>query len=454
MNIAVILSAGSGSRFGSNIPKQFINLAGKNIIEYTISAFEQNSLIDEICIVADSKFHQKLWDISVSSNFKKVKQIIIGGAERKDSSYQAIKTYQNMKNINLIFHDGVRPFVSQKIITDTVKALKTYNAVDVAIPTADTIIKVDKKTNTIESIPKRDELQRGQTPQAFRLETIQKAHQLSNEDKNEVIFTDDCGLVKQYLKDEKVYVVNGEEKNIKITYPEDLLFAEKLIQLNSTTVSNHLNYNSLKDKIIVVFGGGSGIGKDIVDIANSNGAKTISFSRRDNIDIKKVSDIKEALTSVFKKYNKIDVVINCSATLTKERLINIEDKIIEDEIMINFTGAINIAKYSHQYLKQTQGSLILFTSSSYTRGRANYSLYSSTKAGIVNFAEAISNEWLEDNIKVNVINPARTATPMRTKHFGEEDTTTLLDSSRVAKVTLDTILQNFSGLVVDVKKEI
>ena len=448
MNIAVILSAGSGSRFGSDIPKQFINLAGKNIIEYTIKAFEQNTFIDEICIVADEKFHDKIWDISKKSNFIKVKKIIAGGRERKDSSYEAIKAYENIKDVNLIFHDGVRPFVSQKIIIDTIKALERYNAIDVAIPTADTIIQV--QDDIIKSIPKRSELLRGQTPQAFKLNTIKKAHILSNQDINPPLFTDDCGLVKQYLEDE-VYVVQGEEQNIKITYPSDLLLAEKLIQLNSITLNTNTNYEKLKDKVIVVFGGSSGIGLDVVNIATSHGAKVLSYSTSNGTDIKKIEDIQKALKETFTRYNKIDVVINTAATLIKKELIEMSDDDINSEIITNFTASVNIAKYSYSYLKQTQGSLVLFTSSSYTRGRANYSLYSSTKAAVVNFAEAISSEWLEDGIKVNTINPQRTATPMRTKHFGKEDPNTLLKSQDVAYKTLDVVLEDFSGLVVDVK---
>lgn len=451
MNIAVILSAGTGSRFGSDVPKQFINLAGKNIIEYTIAAFEQNSNIDEVCIVADLIYHEKLLAISKENGFKKVKRIIQGGLERKDSSYNAIKEYENLKNINLLFHDAVRPFVSQRIINETIKSLEKYNAIDVAIPTADTIIEIDSDTKTISNIPQRSKLQRGQTPQAFKLETIQKAHELANKDKNEPMFTDDCGLVKQYLPEEKIFVVEGEEKNIKITYPEDLLFAEKLIQLNSTTVSNSIDSSKLKNKVIVVFGGNSGIGENIVSMSNYFGANAISYSRSNNINIKNISDIQKALTSTFAQYGKIDAVINCSAMLTKDEFINMSDEIIHEEIMTNFTGAINIAKYSHPYLKQTQGSLILFTSSSYTRGRAGYSIYSSTKAGIVNFAEAISSEWKEDKIRVNVINPARTATSMREKNFGKEDISTLLSSEIVAKNTIQTILDDFSGLVIDVK---
>ncbi len=451
MNIAVILSAGSGSRFGSDIPKQFINLAGKNIIEYTIAAFEQNENVDEICIVADFKYHEKLLKISQKNGFTKVKKIIQGGEERKDSSYNAIKEYENQKDINLIFHDAVRPFVSQKIINDCIKFLENYSAIDVAIPTADTIIQIDEISHTIESIPQRSKLQRGQTPQAFKLKTIKKAHELSKKDKNKPMFTDDCGLVKQYLPNENIFVVNGEERNIKITYPEDLLFAEKLIQFSSISLSNKLDFSNLKNKVIVVFGGSSGIGKEIVKIANEYKAKAISFSRINGVDIISKKDVKKALRKVFKKYGKIDSVINCAATLTKKELVEMSYEEIASEININFLGAVNIAKTSYKYLKQTKGSLILFTSSSYTRGRAGYSLYSSTKTAVVNLTQALASEWQKDSIKVNVICPERTKTPMREDNFGEEDTKTLLDPKVVAEKSLQATFGTFSGLVIDVR---
>ncbi len=451
MNIAVILSAGSGSRFGSDIPKQFINLAGKNIIEYTIAAFEQNENVDEICIVADFKYHEKLLKISQKNGFTKVKKIIQGGEERKDSSYNAIKEYENQKDINLIFHDAVRPFVSQKIINDCIKFLENYSAIDVAIPTADTIIQIDEISHTIESIPQRSKLQRGQTPQAFKLETIKKAHELAKKDKNKPMFTDDCGLVKQYLPNENIFVVNGEERNIKITYPEDLLFAEKLIQFSSISLSNKLDFSYLKNKVIVVFGGSSGIGKEIVNIANAHKAKAISLSRKNSVDITSKKDVKKALKKVFEKYGKIDCVINCAAILTKKELVNMSFDEISKEISINFLGAVNIAKSSHKYLKKSKGSFILFTSSSYTRGRAGYSIYSSTKAAIVNLTQALSSEWQKDNIRINVICPERTKTPMRENNFGKEDEQTLLCPKIVAKKSLQASFAIFSGLVIDIK---
>ena len=451
MNIAIILSAGSGSRFGSSIPKQFINLAGKSIIEYTIAAFEQNENIDEICIVADAVYHKKLLKISQENGFNKLKRIIEGGKERKDSSFKAIKEYESQKDINLIFHDAVRPFISQRVINDCIKSLEKYNAIDVAIPTADTIIQIDEISKTIENIPQRSKLQRGQTPQAFKLKIIKKAHELATKDKNEPIFTDDCGLVKQYLPNEKIYIVHGEEKNIKITYPEDLLFAEKLIQLNSISIPDNFSFSNLKDKVIVVFGGSSGIGKEIVKISNGNKAKALSFSRKNGINITSKKDVKKALKNVFKEYGKIDSVINCAATLTKKELMHTNFEEIVSEVNTNLLGAINIAKASHKYLKESKGSLVLFTSSSYTRGRAGYSLYSSTKAAIVNLTQALASEWQKDNIRVNAMCPERTKTSMRKYNFGKENSKTLLKPSVVAKKALQTAFGILSGLVIDIK---
>ncbi len=94
MNIAVILSGGSGSRFGSDTPKQYINLAGKKIIEYTIAVFEQNKNIDEICVVADGSYHSSIWELAKQNGFKKVKKLPL--AEMRGET-QAITPSEPMK---------------------------------------------------------------------------------------------------------------------------------------------------------------------------------------------------------------------------------------------------------------------------------------------------------------------------------------------------------------------
>jgi len=447
MNIAVILAGGAGSRFGASLPKQFLMLAGKYIMEYTINVFEENENINEICIVANKEFFKKYEEIVEKNRYKKVKKIISGGKTRQDSSYSAIKEYDDPE-CNLIFHDAVRPFVSHRIINDTIKALDKYNAVDVAIPTADTIIEVEN--DIIKSIPERSKLKRGQTPQAFKLGIIKNAYEKFYSDKNAKIFTDDCGLVKYYL-DEPIFVVNGEETNIKITYPADLLFAEKIIQLKSVEVeSRDLN---LKGKVLVVFGGSSGIGKEIVKLAKKSGAKVFSFSRREGYDLREKESIKKALDKVFKEEKKIDFIINTAGVLIKKNLKDINEDEIEEELDINLKSSILMAKYAVKYLQE--GSMILFfTSSSYTRGRAGYSVYSATKAGIVNLTQALAEEFLTDGIRVNCINPARTLTPMRIKNFGKEPKDTLLDAKYVALKSLEVLNSEITGQIIDIKKGI
>ena len=108
-------------------------------------------------------------------------------------------------------------------------------------------------------------------------------------------------------------------------------------------------------------------------------------------------------------------MVNTAGILTIQALNLMTDDEVKESIGINYLGCINVAKEAYEYLRKSKGSLLLYTSSSYTRGRAMYSLYSSLKAAIVNFVQAISEEWSGKSIRVNCINPERTLTPMRVK---------------------------------------
>ena len=455
-NIAVILTGGSGSRFGLNMPKQFAKLAGKTIIEHTIEIFQKHELIDEICLVSNKDWTYKLEEIVRKNYFNKVSKIINGGSQRYESSLNALESYRELMNknedVNIIFHDGVRPLLNPSIITECIKELEDYKAIDVAIPAADTIIEVEN--SIISNIPNRDRLNRGQTPQAFKLDTIIKAYEIGMKDSNFKV-TDDCGVVKKYLPEIDIKVVKGSNQNIKITYIEDLYIAEKLFQLKSIQITKKLDeqyYNNLKDKVLVIFGGSYGIGKDIAKLAKDYNAKVYTFSRSEtNTDVANINDVKEALESVYKKEGKIDYVINSAAILIKKSLYNMDYTDILNSININYTGAVTIIKESIKYLKESNGSILNFTSSSYSRGRADYSIYSSSKAAIVNLTQAMAEELECEGIRVNCINPERTLTPMRIKNFGKEDSNTLLSSKDVALISINTILSDITGQIVDIK---
>jgi 2-C-methyl-D-erythritol 4-phosphate cytidylyltransferase len=453
-NIAIILAGGTGSRFGLEIPKQFAKLAGKSIIEHTIETFQKHTLIDEICVVIHPDWVWKIEEMVNSNSFTKVKKVLTGGEERKDSSLSAIEAYalQN-KELNLLFHDAVRPFVDNRIIDNCIENLKHYNAIDVAISATDTIIEVEDKI--ISHIPKRSSMMQGQTPQCFKLSTIQKAYQIASKDK-EFKPTDDCGIVKKYLPKEEIFVVEGSLKNIKITHAQDIFMADKLFQMKSTELtqqySDEYYEKSLYKKVLVIFGGSYGIGQEIADIAKKYNAKVYTFSRtQTNTDVASISDIKRDLSYVYNKEGHIDFIVNTASILIKEPLQNISYEKVLDIININYLGAINIAKESIQYLEKTQGQLLNFTSSSYTRGRANYALYSSSKAAIVNLTQALGEEWVAKHIRINCINPERTATPMRTSNFGQEDPSTLLSAKEVAYASINTLIHPMTGQIIDVK---
>ena len=446
-NYGIILASGSGSRYGADVPKQFVKIAGKTILEHTIEIFEKSKLINEIFIVITPEYRHFAEEILLKNSYLKVTKLLNGGEIRKESSYIGISAIED-EEANVLIHDCARPFLTPKIIEDCIEALKTYSAVDVAIPSADTIVEVDEN-NIIQNIPLRDRLRRGQTPQCFRLSVIKKAHELSKNDKN---FTDDCGLVVKYnLCD--VFVVQGDVENIKVTYPSDIFMADRLFQIRSVIYPQEQILDNVKDKVIVIFGGTSGIGLCTAELAQKYGANVYSASTSTGCDITDYNSVEKVLKNVYQKYGKIDCVINSAGILRMGKLVerNIDD--IQKDINVNYTGSINVVKASIPYLKETKGTIQLYASSSYTRGRALYSTYSSTKAGIVNLAQALAEELACDNIRVNVINPERCATPMRFKAFGKEPEGSLLQPEKVAEASLKTMLSNLTGQVIDVRRE-
>ena len=224
MTVAVLLAGGSGSRFGGEQPKQFLVVAGKSILAHTIDVFESHPLIDEIAIVTRADSMEETQRIVTEGGYQKVKRFLIGGRERYHSSLAAINAYTD-DDTRLLIHDAVRPLVSHRIISDCIRALDQYEAVDVAVPATDTIIRVDEHDCIVET-PPRAMLRNVQTPQGFLRGTISRAYEIGLRDPA-FVTTDDCGVVHHYLPDTPIYVVRGEVTNIKITYPEDLMMLKE-----------------------------------------------------------------------------------------------------------------------------------------------------------------------------------------------------------------------------------
>lgn len=220
-NIAIILAGGVGNRTGLKQPKQFLEFAGKTVLEHSIEAFEQNEAIHEIAVVTNAHFIEQTQQLLHKNNWKKVTKVLAGGKERSDSSLAAIRAYEHESGVNLVFHDAARPLVSARIIDEVCRALDDSRAVGVGIglEAVDTLMEVTDGQLTL--MPKRKNLQRMQTPQAFSIEVIVEAYRKAMADPN-FQATDDCGIVKKYLPNEPIRIVEGDEHNIKLTYAADL----------------------------------------------------------------------------------------------------------------------------------------------------------------------------------------------------------------------------------------
>lgn len=227
MNIAVILAGGTGTRVGASMPKQFLDIDGRSVIERSIDAFDQATGVDEVAIVVHPEWKSYMEGLIKHNCWQKVKRVLEGGAERYMSSLNAIAAYLDYPDdTNLILHDAARPFVSQQVITRTVEALRYHEAVGVGIPSTDTVWEVRQDFDPLLSkfiirIPERSTMWRAQTPQAFRLQVIRDAYQRALQDP-QFRATDDCGVVRRYMPDIKIHIVEGSEQNRKITFKEDL----------------------------------------------------------------------------------------------------------------------------------------------------------------------------------------------------------------------------------------
>jgi 2-C-methyl-D-erythritol 4-phosphate cytidylyltransferase len=223
MNFAIIVAAGSGTRFGGATPKQFLEIGGKPLLIHTIEKFENCPAIDEIILVISMDEIANFFAILEKFNFTKLNKIVAGGKTRAESVSNGLDAIESDSLEVVAVHDGARPFVSIEEITATIEKAQLMGAACLVAPVTDTIKEVadGKIVQTIE----RTRLRRALTPQAFRFEILQKA--FADADLSEAA-TDECFLVEKLGYE--IATVEGSAKNIKITTREDWDLAEILLK--------------------------------------------------------------------------------------------------------------------------------------------------------------------------------------------------------------------------------
>lgn len=219
---AIILAGGRGKRMGAEVSKQYIEVKGKPILYYTLKKFIDCKAIDSIILVLPEDEIEYCKNEILEKYSLNIEKIITGGTERQDSVYNALQSIVTTDIV--LIHDGARPFVSDRIIEQGIEFAKEYGAAAPGVTPKDTIKIKNEECFSIET-PNREKLVAIQTPQVFKFNTILECHEKVKRDN--IVVTDDTMVAELYGN--KVYLYDGDYTNIKVTTPEDLILAERLV---------------------------------------------------------------------------------------------------------------------------------------------------------------------------------------------------------------------------------
>jgi 2-C-methyl-D-erythritol 4-phosphate cytidylyltransferase/2-C-methyl-D-erythritol 2,4-cyclodiphosphate synthase len=219
---ALIMAAGAGERFGAGDPKQFLALAGKPVLLWSVEKFASHEAVDGVRVVVPPGYKKKTEDLLAAARLSKIEAVVAGGATRQESVLIALRSLGGAGGAVLI-HDAVRPCVPIDVIDRVVRALESHPAVVPTVPVVDTLFRADE--GRIDALLDRADLYRAQTPQGFHAKVILDAHEKAAG--NGYRSSDDSSLV--FFAGGEVVSVAGDERNVKITYPADIELAERIL---------------------------------------------------------------------------------------------------------------------------------------------------------------------------------------------------------------------------------
>lgn len=226
----VLLSAGSGKRMNSSVPKQYMDLCGKTVLRYSIENFENAGAVKAIIIVTAENMINDVWNNYVKPyNYKKVTQIIAGGKERYHSVYNGLLAMKGEGVDYVMIHDGARPFAREDMINRLYEKVKECGACIPAVPSKDTICVADKAGN-VAKYPDRSFLWNVQTPQTFCYKAIKDAFDIFMKNEKEYYPVTDDAMVYKRVTGKEVAIAMGDYNNIKLTTPEDFDIAKRIVE--------------------------------------------------------------------------------------------------------------------------------------------------------------------------------------------------------------------------------
>lgn len=449
--LALVLAGGSGDRFGAEIPKQFVRLAGEPILMRSVRAIA-GAGVDQLVVVTHPNWLEETRELIDAGSLSVPVSIVAGGVTRNESTQRGLAALDADPDDIVLVHDAVRPLVPREVILRSIEPVMSgrADATDTVIPSADTLVVVSG--DDVIEIPERARYRRGQTPQTFRVRVLAQAYEAAAA-AGDLTATDDCSLVLRHVPGARIVAVAGDEVNIKITTRTDMVLADRMIQMRTLSrVAEPRPATSLEGTRLYVVGGTDGIGLELAQQAQALGAAVAVDGRRTGLDVRDYAAVESHVEAAAERLGGIDHVVCTAGVLRIGRATEMSPEELAEIVDVNVCGSLNVARAVHPHLHKSGGSLTLFASSSFTVGRPNYVAYSASKAAVVNLAQGLAEEWAEDGIRVNAVSPERTDTPMRRKAFPDESRAALLQPDEVARATIGLFSSPLTGQVLDVRR--
>jgi 2-C-methyl-D-erythritol 4-phosphate cytidylyltransferase len=448
---AIVLAGGDGNRFGGDLPKQFVRLAGDPILLRTLRQLG-SARLDQIVVVSHPRWLAETRALLAGADIPVRTTVVAGGVTRNESTRNGLAALDADDDDVVLVHDAVRPLVPLEVVQRAIEPVASGRAdsTDTVIPSADTLVIVDGED--VVEIPERSRYRRGQTPQVFRKSVLAEAYEAA-ERAGDLSATDDCSLVLRHVPGARVIAVAGDEVNLKITTRMDMVMADRMLQMQVIVPADELRpTGSLSGARILVIGGTNGIGRAIAEQARLLGAHAEVDGSSLGLDVRDHGAVESRMAAAATRMGGLDHVVCTAGILRIGDLADTPAESAAEVIGVNVVGTLSVARAAYRHLAATGGSLTFFASSSFTRGRAGYVAYSASKAAVVNVVQGLADEWADRGIRVNAVSPERTDTPMRRAAFPDESRVGMLAAQDVAIATLRLLRSDLTGQVVDVRR--
>lgn len=449
---AIVLAGGDGNRFGGELPKQFVRLAGEPILLRTLRCL-RGAEVDHVVVVAHPSWIDDTRLLLAGEDLGPPVEVVAGGASRNESTRNGLAALDAADDDVVLVHDAVRPLLPLDVVRRSIEPILSgrAEATDTVIPSADTLVIVQGED--VVEIPDRGRYRRGQTPQTFRAGVLARAYAAA-EAAGDLGNTDDCSLVLRYVPEARMLGVAGDEINMKITTRIDMVLADRMLQMAVLVPDADPHpTGSLHGARVLVIGGTTGIGRAVADGAVAMGARAEVAGTSAGLDVRDYQAVEACLGEAAGRLGGLDHVVVTAGVLRIGRLADTDPAVVAEVIEVNLTGSLNVARAAYPHLRASRGSITFFASSSFTRGRPDYVPYSASKAAVVNLTQGLAEEWAPDGIRVNAVSPERTDTPMRRRAFPGEARDGMLSAEEVAGATLRVMRSDLTGQVIDVKRD-